>query len=320
MNRFLILLILSVAYPLVAGTVALTQEAPPPWAYPANPPNFKPAPDDGTLHRVPDSTVSMTLTQVRDLFSAPDWHPGDHPPMPEVVASGRKPNVFACGFCHRADGPGGPENARLMGLPATYIVQQLADFKSGARKSSMPNLAPAQLKTKLVADVSDAEVQSAAAYFSALKPRAVIRVVETEMVPKTIVAGWFLTAVNTDEKEPIGERIIEVPENLEQYVSRDSRARFIAYVPSGSVEKGRALAANGNQTIPCGTCHGPDLRGLGAVPGIAGRSRSYIVRQLYDYKHGARAGADSAQMKLSVEKLSIRDMIYLAAYAASLAP
>ena len=60
----------------------------------------------------------------------------DH--LPEVVASGRKPDVFACGFCHRADGPGGPENANLAGLPAAYIVQQMADYKSGARKTSVP--------------------------------------------------------------------------------------------------------------------------------------------------------------------------------------
>jgi cytochrome c553 len=320
MNRFLILSILSVASTSVPGAVALTQEVPPPWAYPVNPPDFKPPPDDGTLRRVPDSTASMTLTQVRDLFYAPDWHPGDHPPMPEVVASGRKPHVFACGVCHRADGPGGPENAYLMGLPAAYIVQQLADFKSGARKSSVPDRIPAKLKSTLAANVTDAEVQAAAAYFSALKPRAVIQVIETEMVPKTTVGGWFLTALNTDEKEPTGERIIEVPESLEQFVSRDTRSRFIAYGPTGSIEKGRTLAASSDKAAPCGTCHGPDLKGLGAVPGIAGRSPSYIVRQLYDFKHGTRAGADSAQMKPSVEKLSIRDMISLAAYAASLAP
>jgi cytochrome c553 len=244
MNRFLILSILSVASTSVPGAVALTQEVPPPWAYPVNPPDFKPPPDDGTLRRVPDSTASMTLTQVRDLFYAPDWHPGDHPPMPEIVASGRKPNVFACGVCHRADGPGGPENAYLMGLPAAYIVQQLADFKSGARKSSVPDRIPAKLKTTLAANVTDAEVQAAAAYFSALKPRAVIQVIETELVPKTTVAGWFLTALNTDEKEPTGDRIIEVPESLEQFVSRDTRSRFIAYVPTGSIEKGRTLAAS----------------------------------------------------------------------------
>jgi cytochrome c553 len=121
--------------------------------------------------------------------------------------------------------------------------------------------------------------------------------------------------------EPIGQRIIEVPEDVQQFVSRDTRARFIAYVPPGSIKKGQALATTGGgKTVQCGTCHGPDLKGVGPVPGIAGRSPSYMVRQLYDYKHGARAGVDSAQMKPSVEKLTIEDMIALAAYAASLRP
>ena len=72
--------------------------------------------------------------------------------------------------------------------------------------------------------------------------------------------------------------------------------------------------------MPCGICHGPDLKGLGPIPGIAGRSPSYIVRQLYDFQHGTRAGIGSALMKPAVEKLMIDDMIALAAYAASLAP
>ncbi len=126
--------------------------------------------------------------------------------------------------------------------------------------------------------------------------------------------------MKTGEKEPIAQRIIEVPENLEQFVNRDTRARFIAYAPPGSINAGQALAASGGgKTLPCGTCHGGDLKGLGPIAGIAGLSPSYIVRQLYDFKHGARAGVGSALMKASVEKLDVEDMISLAAYAASLA-
>ena len=44
------------------------------------------------------------------------------------------------------------------------------------------------------------------------------------------------------------------------------------------------------------------------------------MRQLYDFKHGVRAGAGSALMKASVEKLTVDDMLELAAYASSLAP
>lgn len=322
MKTFAALLMLALASALAAGTPAQSEEGPPAWAYPVNPPDFKPPPDDGTLRHVPGSTAAFTLSQVRDQFYAPDWHPGDHPPMPEIVSRGRKPDVFACGYCHRADGPGGPENSGVAGLPAAYIVQQVADIKSGARKSSAPQRLPVVNMTLVSKAATAPEVEAAAAYFSALKPKSIIRVVETDTVPKTYVSGWHLAAMKTGEKEPIGQRIIEVPEDLDQFVSRDARSRFIAYVPIGSIQKGQALVASGGggKTVQCGICHGPDLKGLGPIPGIAGRSPSYIVRQLYDFKHGARAGIGSALMKPTVEKLTVEDMVSLAAYAASLMP
>jgi cytochrome c553 len=307
----------------VLGTEATAPdaEAPPAWAYPVNPPAFKAAIDDGSLRRVPESTRTYTLGQLRDFFMAPDWHPDDHPAMPDVVALGRKPAVYACGFCHRAGGQGGPENANVAGLPAAYIVQQMADFKSGARKTSVPSRLPPQAMVSTAVAASDAEIAAAAAYFSTLKPLANVTVVETTLVPKSYVAGWHMAAIPGSEREPIGQRIVEVPENLEHFVSRDSRAHFIAYAPIGSVERGRALVAGSDgKTVACAGCHGPDLRGLGAIPPLAGRSPSYLVRQLYDFRHGARAGNGSILMKPAVERLEIEDMISIAAYAASLPP
>ena len=322
MTKFIAILALASASVLVAALPAYGAEGPPAWAYPVNPPDFKLPPDDGAPRRVPDSTATYTLSQLRDRFIAPDWHPAEYPPMPEVVARGRKPDVFACGFCHRADGPGGPENSSLAGLPAAYIVQQMADFKSGARKTSVPQRVPTQLMTSLSKAATDAEVAAAAAYFSALKPKSTIRVVETDTVPKSYVAGWFLAALKIGDKEPIGQRIIEVPEDLERFEYRDTHVQFIAYVPVGSIAKGEVLVKSGGsgKTIQCAICHGPDLKGLGAVPRISGRSPSYNVRQLYDIKHGARAGVGSALMKEVVSKLSEDDMVAIAAYLASQAP
>ena len=310
-----------VALVLAVESPVLGSEAPPAWAYPVNPPGLKPAPDDGTPRHVPDSDAAFTLTQIRDLHFAPDWHPEDHPPMPDIVARGRKPDVLACGSCHRADGSGGPENAKLAGLPAAYIAQQMADFKSGARTTSVPERAPPQLMISTAKAINEQEIEAAAAYFSALQPRSAIRVVEAERVPKTQVTGWHLAVAADHETEPLGQRIVEVPENLEYFALRDGRARFVAYVPPGSVQRGQALVASGNgKTVACGICHGPDLKGLGPIPGLAGRSPSYVVRQLYDFKTGARAGLWSPLMKPVVEKLSVDDMISLAAYAASLSP
>lgn len=315
---------LLVLFTIAAAVDAPAQngEPPPAWAYPVTPLGFKPAPDDGLLKHVPNSTAAYPLGELRNPFLAPDWHPEDHAPMPDVVQHGRKPDVLACGYCHRADGPGGPENASLAGLPAAYIVQQMADFKSGARKSAAPQRLPSQAMTALAKAATDADVATAAAYFSALKPKALIRVIETNTVPKSYVAGWLLAAVNTGETEPIGRRIIEVAEDLEQFEHRDTHSRFIAYVPVGSLQQGQVIVdtGRGDKTIQCRTCHGPDLRGLGVVPRIAGRSPSYIFRQLYDFKQGQRASLGSALMKQTVAKLTEDDMLSLSAYLANLPP
>src|SRR3954449_6828616 len=149
---------------------AAADDAPPRWAYPENNPSYKPPVDDGTPVRVPNSTAEYTWTQLRDRFIAPVWHHGEHSPLPDIVANGRKPDVFACGFCHRADGPGGPENASLAGLPAEYILQQMADLRNGSRTSSVPERSPVKAMIKVAKAASEDEVHAAAAYFAALKP------------------------------------------------------------------------------------------------------------------------------------------------------
>jgi cytochrome c553 len=293
----------------------------PAWAYPWAP-DFKVAPDDGVPRRVPDSTQSFTITQERDLFFVPDWHPEDHPQMPDIVAHGRRPDVRACGSCHRAEGTGGPENASLAGLPAAYIVQQIEDYKSGARKFAGPQRSPSVLMTAIAKATTEEEALAAAAYFSSLKPKANIKVVEADTVPASEIARVFYTVAKSGGTEPIGERILEMPVDVEQFEHRDTRSQFIAYVPKGSIAKGEALAKTGGAgvTTPCATCHGENLRGLAAVPGIAGRSPSYLVRQLYDFQQHARVGSMGALMAPVVEKLSHDDMIALAAYVASLKP
>ena len=325
------LAIFAVAVATTSATMAQAPNAPSPpsassgsfpaWAYPWAP-DFKPAPDDGIPRHVPDSAAAFTITQERDLFFAPDWHPDDHPSMPEIVAHGRLPDVRACGSCHRVEGTGGPENASLAGLPASYIAQQMADYKSGARKFAGPQRSPVLLMTAIAKAATEAEAQAAAAYFSSLKPKANIKVVETDTVPATQIARVFYMLVKDGGTEPIGERIVEVPVDVAQFEHRDSRSQFIAYVPTGSIAKGEALAATGGSgtTTPCITCHGLGLKGVDSTPGIAGRSPSYLVRQLYDFQQHSRQGNAGALMAPVVEKLSHQDMIALAAYISSLKP
>jgi cytochrome c553 len=293
--------------------------SPPAWAYPVNPPDLpKPRVTDGPIH-VAGSDRVFVAAQLADLFRAPDWHPADHPVMPEVVAQGRMRHVYACGYCHLPDGVGRPENADLAGLPVEYIERQLADFKSGARRSAVPSRVPPQLMIELAQSATNDEIEAAAEYFSRLQHRSHLQVVETGTVPHAYVAGWFLAADLDSKTEPIGRRIIEVPEDLTQFEHRDARSRFIAYVPMGSVKAGQFLVSSGGEqeTIACAGCHGADLRGSGAVPRIAGRSPSYIVRQLFDIQSGFHTGANVAAMKEVVRRLTLDDMIAIGAYLAT---
>jgi cytochrome c553 len=315
----LVLTLTTVAVSPAAEKLAVTKE-PPAWAYVVPPANAKPAPDDGKIRRFPGSTAGYTLTQVRDRFLAPDWHPEDHPKMPDIVAHGRKPEVNACGYCHRADGPGGPENASLAGLPYDYILEQMADYRSGKRSTALPKRLPQANMIALAKAATDEEIQAAAKYFSSLKPRQNIRVVETARVPKTYVAGWVLAAKEGKEKEALGRRIVETPEDLEHFESRDTRATFVAYVPIGSLREGEAIVRGDRVGPPCATCHGKDLHGRQLAPSIAGRSPSYIVRQLYEMQTGVRTGSGVMLMKAAMARLSPDEMIDVAAYLASLKP
>jgi len=299
--------------------------APPDWAFVINPPPLAaPVPEaaDATPRHVPGSSRSFTLGQVRDRFAAPDWHPQAHPPMPAIVATGRAPDVYACGFCHLPNGQGRPENSRLAGLPFDYIVAQMADFKSGMRKSSEPKHVPSTLMVALAGKVSDAEIRIAARYFSALEPAPWIRVVETGSVPSMRAAGFMLVPDAGNAREPIGERIVETAASLDRTELRDDASGFIVYVPVGSIARGRELVTTGGggKTLACASCHGADLRGLANVPSIAGRSPSYVVRQLCDLKSGNRAGQFSGLMRAVVRNLGLEDLVAIAAYTASLPP
>ena len=314
------ILIFVFAFLIAGGMLASPQQnaTPPGWAYPVNPPapagGAAPAAPDTSSKTVPGSTVSMTLAQTRDLFNVPDWHPDNHPSAPEIVLHGRKPDVRACGYCHLPNGQGRPENSSLAGLPAAYIVQQMADFKNGLRKSSEPKMGPPAAMLALAKAATDTDNRPAAEYFASFRMKPWIRVVEANTVPKTKVQASMWVAA--DGTEPVGTRIVEVPEDLGRTELRDSASGFVAYVPVGSIKKGEALAKAGQ----CAMCHGADLKGLGPLPGIAGRSPSYMARQLFDFKTGNRKGEWSPLMKASVEKLTESDLVNLAAYAASLAP
>jgi cytochrome c553 len=289
------------------------------WAFPVFPSADEEAvkPDPRTVLHVAGSTRSYTLGEL-GIYHTPDWFPQDHPPLPRIVAQGRKP-AWACAFCHGPEGEGVPATAALTGLPKTYILEQLAAFRLGQRGASLPRTTQDMAHEARSAD--EADLRQAAAYFSALSFRPETRVIETATVPKTHWEDFVLVPDRGGAREPIGERIIVTPANMEDYDDHDFHTEYVAYVPPGSIERGASIAAKGDgAALPCESCHGASLQGIGNIPPLAGRSPAYIVRELILFKTGARRNAQALPMRREAAHLTVHDMISAAAYIASLGP
>lgn len=306
-------------YITLLGLLAMPAQAAdlPGWAYPVTPP---PKPADAVKPiNLPGSDKSYTQAQIDDGFNPPDWYPQDHAPMPDVVAHGRKEtNARGCALCHLTTGGGHPESAGISGLPTEYFVRQMLEFKSGVRKGMR-----AVVMNAIAKGLNEEDFKTAAAYYQATKYPVWYKVVEGDTVPKSYLGnGAMRFPVEGGGTEPIGNRIIELPQNDLSAESRDPRTGFVAHVPVGSVKKGEEIVTTGDggKTVPCAICHGANLKGLGEVPPITGRSPMYIYRQLNDIKIGARNGAWTPLMKGVVDKLDDADMIAIAAYLVSKEP
>jgi cytochrome c553 len=231
---------------VLAGAAAVAAEAPPEWGYPAIPPGYQAPPESAQPIRLPGSDKSYTAKEIGDAFNPPDWNPGEHPPMPDIVAHGKKPDVNACALCHLTTGAGHPESANIRGLPAGYFEEQLHEFRDGNRASMLPGRSNNMIR--FAKNMTDDEIKQAAAYFSSMKPIAWTKVVETATVPKTYVGeGNMRFAAAGPDKEPIGKRIIELPDNEERAKARDPHSPFVAYVPEGSIKGRRDAGHHGGQ-------------------------------------------------------------------------
>ncbi len=299
------------------------------WAYPDATFRAPPAPPRDAVVKMtlPGSKQSYTEAQANDRYNPPDWYPEDHPTMPPIVAKGDGgPRlIYACALCHLTNGFGRAENANVSGLPVEYFRQQILDFRNDARKTSDPRKTNTALMTGFAKAMTDEEITQAAEYFAKIKMVPWIKVVEASTVPKTVGTGNWLTAIEGAGAgmEPIGNRIVEMPvENEEQEKWRNPRSGFVAYVPPGSLAKGKQLVdtGGGGRFAACTACHGQDLRGLGPIPPIAGRSPSYIARQLYDMQQANRLGTWTPLMSAVVGSLQPADILNVSAYVASLKP
>jgi cytochrome c553 len=303
---------------LALGAAQAQEQNYPGWAYaiPTAENEVAAPKDEGQLFSLPGSEGRFTRNQISGFGMKPpaDWYPGDHPTMPALVSTGDpKRAITACAACHYPNGKGRPQNAGLAGLNAEYLARQMRDMKDGLRTSSEPRKRNAQQMIFYAKAMTEAEIAETAAYYAALPPTVPIKVVETTAaIPRMRSQDGMWLPDESASREGLGARIIETPADVEREQLRDPRANFIAYVPAGAVAKGQALAAR------CTMCHGERLEGRGIIPGIAGRSPSYLGRQLYDFQTGARKSPMAAMMKPAAMKLSGEDMINITAYLATL--
>ena len=266
--------------------------------------------------RAPGSAKEYEWAKVAGNANPPDWFPDEHPAAPPSVTGG--PGVrFACGSCHLMSGQGHPESADIAGMPAEYLIRQMAYYKAGTRKDDA-RMGPIAKAT------ADEHIRQAAEYFAALKPTMWVKVIETATPPKTFIAtaGRHRQLHPDGGTEPIGRRILEIPADPFRTEIRDPHSGFVAYVPPGSIAKGEALVKGGEsaKTVQCAICHGEALKGLGEVPRLAGLQPLYVARQLFDMQHGSSAGKAAELMKPVVANLSEDDIIAIASYLGSLPP
>jgi len=300
----------------------------PEWAYPVRAgggtgvPEMADAPTS-----VPGSSQQLRPSQASPFYGAldadgmEDWFPERHGPMPVVVQYGRAPDARACISCHLTSGLGHPTTGMIAGLDPGYFFQQVKNFAEGRRTAVDPQRT--ETMVRIATAMSDEEIRGAAEYFARLTPTKWVEVIEAENIPVTEVGRANTRhAVEGGGMEPLGRRIIEVPDDDDRWALYDPYSGFVAYVPIGSVARGEELATagGGGTTLPCGVCHGPDLKGIGTVPGIAGRLPTYIARQMLDMQQGSRDGAGAALMMPVVQNLDLDGIIDIAAYIASLEP
>jgi cytochrome c553 len=306
---------------LCAGVVSAQNPTPttipnglPSWAFNLPDAVQPPEPRVPALVRAPGSSREYEASAIAGNANPPDWFPDEHPAAPRSV-KGPMPN--ACGSCHLMSGQGHPESADIAGMPAEYIIRQMNYFKAGTRKEEA-RMGP------IARAVSDEDVRQAAEYYAAIAPIPFVKVIEAANPPKTYVSAdaRHRRIVPDGGTEPIGRRIIQIPEDPMRTTIRDPHAGFIAYVPPGSIAKGKALVQTGGsgKTVQCAICHGDALTGLGEVPRIAGLQPVYVARQLITMQNGTSAGANAALMKKAVAKLSEDDIVSIAAYLGSLPP
>ena len=291
-------------------TLAAAPASAPQWPFPgtgpgtdapANTQSAAPPPGPDVV-RLPGSAIAYRHADFHDMARAIDWFPDSHPAAPDVVIRRAGEVALACGYCHLPDGRGRPENARLQGLPASYIVEQVNAFAAGTRRAARPDYAPTGYMTQAAHALSPADLTAAATYFSQFEPLSHTRVVETATI-QAATPWHFVYRFDATRTEPLGQRIVEGPDDPERFELRDPETAYTAYVPVGALKRGAVIASGTAGAPACASCHGQSL------VGIAGASPTFLARQLMGFRAKTRNDPGAAPMQAVAANLTDAQII-----------
>jgi len=109
------------------------------------------------------------------FFASQALQAGSSSAAPDVLERGKKiymggdahKGYPACAGCHAPDGAGNAPAGwpSLRAQHPAYVVKQLNDFRSGARKND-----PNKMMRQIAVQMSDADIQAVAEYIATLKP------------------------------------------------------------------------------------------------------------------------------------------------------
>lgn len=320
--------LVSIALLSAAAVPMATAPTPPPpalaWAYPVAPPDTAELDMPSGRYVTPDGKHTLTAAQVDKLTPAEkDWFPQNHPIPPAVVLAPGKDQAIPCAECHTVNGQGMAGVPDIAALPASYLLEQLAAFRSGARRSAMPHYLGTGVMTATARAWSDSDLQAAVTYYASLPRHAPTRVVVTDASPPMRMERWGWTYLDPagGPKHPLNGSVAESPESLTKLFLGDLSNRQLVYVSHATLTLGDALIrSGGGNGQPCTVCHGASLRGTAVAPPLAGRDPGYLARQLWDIRSGARTGGNVKLMQGPARGLSAGDITALAGYLASLTP
>jgi cytochrome c553 len=191
-----------------------------------------------------------------------------------------------------------------------------SDSSSRTCAAARADRIPQSFMTVAAKSLDNAEIVAAARYFAGQPRTSTFRIVESRTALAVHVENWALAADRPARQASPRQRLLELPDDPQDFASRDTHARYTVYVPIGSIARGRALVERHGATA-CAACHGQRLQGQGTAPPLIGQSPTYLLRQLIDFSRGARNGRQAGAVAAIAQSLSMDDMIAVAAYAAS---